>query len=71
MVNVDTNTLFQDKCNFEKTPTEYGKAVSETHVIKMFEFLIDNMGAMLGEFVFQQTVGIPINTNCAPLLVDS
>jgi hypothetical protein len=25
---------------------------------------------MLGERVFQQTVGIPMDTNCAPLLAD-
>jgi hypothetical protein len=36
----------------------------------MFEVLIDNIFAMLGGRVFQQTVGIPMDTNCAPLLAD-
>jgi hypothetical protein len=36
----------------------------------MFEDLIDNIFAMLGGRVFQQTVGIPMDTNCAPLLAD-
>jgi hypothetical protein len=34
----------------------------------MLEFLIDNIFALFGGRVFQQTVGIPMGTNCAPLL---
>jgi hypothetical protein len=36
----------------------------------MLEFLIDNIFTMFGRRVFQQTVGIPMGTNCAPLLAD-
>ena len=36
----------------------------------MFEFLIDNKFVIFGGRVFQQTVGIPMGTNCAPLLAD-
>ena len=36
----------------------------------MLEFLIDNIFAMFGGRVFQQTVGIPMGTNCAPLLAN-
>jgi len=36
----------------------------------MLEFLIDNIFVIFGERVFQQTVGIPMDTNCAPLLAD-
>jgi hypothetical protein len=36
----------------------------------MLEFLIDNICAMFGGRVFQQTVGIPMSTNCVPLLAD-
>ena len=36
----------------------------------MLEFLIDNVVVIFGGRVFQQTVGIPMGTNCAPLLVD-
>jgi hypothetical protein len=39
-------------------------------IINMLAILIDNIFAMLGERVFQQTVGIPMETNCAPLLAD-
>ena len=36
----------------------------------MLEFLIDNIFVVVGEQVFQQCVGIPMGTNCAPLLAD-
>jgi hypothetical protein len=36
----------------------------------MLEFLIDKIFAMFGGRVFQQTVGIPMGINCAPLLAD-
>jgi hypothetical protein len=46
------------------------KKFSETDLIEMLEFLIDNIFAMFGGRVFQQTVGIAIGTNCAPLFAD-
>ena len=36
----------------------------------MLYFLIDNFFVTFGGRVFQQTIGITIGTNCAPLLVD-
>ena len=36
----------------------------------MLEFLIDNIYVVFGDQVFQQTIGIPMGTNCAPLLAD-
>jgi hypothetical protein len=36
----------------------------------MIEFLIDNIFAMFGGRIVQQRVGIPMGTNCAPLLAD-
>jgi hypothetical protein len=36
----------------------------------MLEFLIDNIYVVVGGHVFQQSVGIAMGTNCAPLLVD-
>ena len=37
-------------------------------IIKMFEFLVDNI--FFAGKVFQQIFGIPMGTNCAPLLAD-
>ena len=36
----------------------------------MLNFLIDNIFVVFGGRVFQQIVGIPMGTNCAPLLAD-
>ena len=36
----------------------------------MLEFLVDNIFVVFAGKVFQQIVGIPIGTNCAPLLAD-
>jgi hypothetical protein len=36
----------------------------------MLEFLIDDIFVMFGGRVFQQTVGMPMGTNCAPLVAD-
>jgi len=40
---------------------------SEKQVISM---LIDNIFVFFGGTLFQQVVGIPMGTNCAPLLAD-
>ena len=36
----------------------------------MLECLVDNISVVFGKKVFQQIVGIPVGTNCAPLLAD-
>ena len=36
----------------------------------MMEVLIDNIFVQFGGRIFQQTIGIPMGTNCAPLLAD-
>jgi len=36
----------------------------------ILDFLTDNLSVLLGGRVFQQTIGIPKGTNCAPKLAD-
>ena len=43
---------------------------SETDIIRMVEFLIDNTYVEFGGHVYQQTVGIPMVTNCDPFVAD-
>ena len=43
---------------------------TETDIVGMLEFLIDNIFVEFGGQIFQQTIGIPMGTNCAPLLAD-
>ena len=38
------------------------------NICKMIEFLIDNIFMQFGRHLFCQVIGIPVGTNCAPLL---
>jgi hypothetical protein len=58
------STYFSNKIQKGKT------CYSEEQVISMLEFLIDNIFVYFGGALFQQVVGIPMGTNCAPLLAD-
>ena len=40
------------------------------NICKMIEFLIDNIIVQFGGCIFHQVIGIPMGTNCAPLLTD-
>ena len=40
------------------------------NICKMIEFLIDNIFVQFGRRLFRQVIGIPMGTNCTPLLVD-
>jgi hypothetical protein len=62
--------LGRDRSYFVKHYSDSTKNFSETDIFNMLEFLMDNIFAMFGGGVFQQTVGIPMDTNCAPLLTD-
>ena len=45
--------------------------LSETNIIELLEFLIDNIIVMFGGRGFQLTIGIlSLGANCAPLLAD-
>ena len=39
-------------------------------LIKMFNFLVDNIFIEVGTKIFQQVIGIPKGTDCAPLVAD-
>ena len=43
---------------------------SGADVIKMLEYLIGNIFVEFCGWIYQQTVGIPMDNNCAPLLAD-
>ena len=58
------STYFSNKIHKGKT------CYSEEQVISMLEFLIDNIFVSFGGTLFQQVVGIPMGTNCAPLLAE-
>ena len=43
---------------------------TEEDIIKMLEFLVDNIVVVFAGKVFQQIIGIPMGTSCVPLLAD-
>ena len=55
---------------FVKEHSDSKNKFSEADVVNMLECLIDNIYVEFGGLVFQQVVGIPMRTNCAPLLAD-
>ena len=62
--------LGYEETYFVKEHSDSKNKYSEVDIIKMLEFLVDNMFVVFAGKVFQQTVGIPMGTNCAPLLAD-
>ena len=57
-----------EHCNGCGKPTK--NKYTEEDIIKMLEFLVDNIFVVFVGKVFEQIIGIPMSTNCAPLLAD-
>ena len=55
---------------FVRNHSDCSHKYSEVDIKSMLGFLIDNIYVVFGDHVFQQSVGIPMGTNCAPLLAD-
>ena len=55
---------------FVKDQSDLKNKYTEDNIINMLDFLVDNIFVVFGGKVFQQKVGIPMGTNCAPLLAD-
>ena len=55
---------------FVKEHSDSKNKYIEDDIVNMLEFLVDNIFVVFGGKVFQQIVGIPMGTNCAPLLAD-
>ena len=62
--------LGHEESYFVKEHSDSKHKYSEDDIIKMPEFLVDNIFVVFAGKVFQQIVGIPMETNCAPLLAD-
>ena len=62
--------LGHEETYFVKEHSDSKNKYSEDDIIKMLEFLVDNIFVVFAGKVFQRTVGIPMGTNFAPLLVD-
>ena len=62
--------LGRERPYFVKEHSDSKNKFTEDDIINMLEFLVDNIFVVFGGKLFQQIVGIPMGTNCAPLLAD-
>ena len=60
----------RNKSYFTSDPLNGDNKYTANDICKMIEFLVDNIYARFGRQLFRQMVGIPMETNCAPLLAD-
>ena len=60
----------RNKSYFTNDPLNDDNKYTANDICKMSEFMVDNMYVKFGGQLFPQTVGIPMGTNCAPLLAD-
>jgi hypothetical protein len=62
--------LIETSLTFVKSHSKSNNKYKQDEIIQTLDLLIDNIFVLFGGRVFQQTIGIPKDTNCAPLLVD-
>ena len=60
----------RNKSYFTSDPLNGDNKYTTNDICKMIEFLVDNIYVRFGGQLFRQMVGIPMGTNCAPLLAD-
>ena len=60
----------RNKSYFTSDPLNGDNKYTANDIYKMIEFLVDNIYVTFGGQLFRQMVGIPMRTNCAPLLAD-
>ena len=67
-----SNKVGRNKSYFTSDPLNGDNKYTANDICKMIKFLVDNicMYVRFGGQLFQQIVGIPVGTNCAPLLAD-
>ena len=44
--------------------------ITEDRLVEQIKFLVDNIYIQVGDRIFRQTIGIPMGTDCAPLLAN-
>ena len=60
----------RNKSHFTSDSLNGDNKYTANDICKMTEFLVDNIYVRFGGQLFRQMVGIPMGTNCAPLLAD-
>ena len=63
-------SVYNTKASFVNNPKKETKAYSESQLIEMVNYLIDNCYVTCGNRLFRQKIGIPMGTDCAPFLAN-
>ena len=60
--------ISRNKSDLVESYSKSNNKYKQNNIIQMFDLLIDNTFVQFVGHVFQQTIGIPMCTNCAQLL---
>ena len=60
----------RNKSYFTSDPLNGDNKYTANDICKMIEFLVDNIYVRFSGQLFRQMIGVPMGTNCAPLLAD-
>lgn len=60
----------RNKSCFVKSYSKSNNTYKQHEIVQMLDFFVDNIFVQCYGLVFQQAMGIPMGTNCEPLLAD-
>ena len=60
---------YRGKCCWSNE-RKYDINVDKSQLIDMINYLVDNIYVSVGNKIFRQRIGIPMGTDCAPLLTN-
>ena len=63
-------TTDKNEAYWTNTPSAKGYNINEDTLLEQIRFLVDNIYIQVGNRTFRQTIGIPMGTDCAPLLAN-
>ena len=55
---------------WSKSKVKHCHSITSDQLITYVEYLVDNIFISIGNHVFKQVIGIPMGTDCAPLLAN-
>ena len=55
---------------FWSTECNHNNNITRTQLVDVVDYMIDNIFVCVGNKVFKQSIGIPMGTDCAPLLAN-
>ena len=62
--------VYKDKAYWCRSSTNRPNVYTQECILELLNFIIDNIYAKVGDFVFRQAIGIPMGTDCAPFLAN-